>query len=123
VNYCEVSEKCSRGLSSQTLKSVPPQNTMGMDGSCIETTARCRALLVAMMSQLIDETTGRGVVNEGGAEGERLRENLKWDALLFILDDSPAPFSFLWICEALDIDAEAFRKGAKAGTLTSFKWV
>lgn len=86
-----------------------------MDGCETSSDAPCLALLRAAFANLMADLAGNGKVSQGSVEGLKRRRTLQLEARSYIRDTSNEAWSFNWLCEHLDVDAEWFRLQLKRG--------
>lgn len=118
LNDCEA---ITQELSSRRFTLRTSFGTTDMESSCPEQIARCQALCAAMLINVIMDLRGEGVTNKSGEEGRNKRMSLRREARAFVMDDSTERFSFLWLCEQLDVDVAKFIREEVEGRCTS-KW-
>lgn len=93
--------------------------TMDLADSLSMTDAGCLSLLVAVMQNAIEEVRGEAVI--GGNDVPAYRKALQKKARRYILSENIAPFSFLWICEQLNIDTHFIRDAVIDGSIKEWQ--
>lgn len=70
-----------------------------------------KVLLIHILCRAICDALGR---TDTGATGDTKRwQDQAWGWIFKDLENPPAPFSFEWICEHLDVDAATLRRKVK----------
>src|SRR6476620_2203862 len=78
---------------------------MDLDYLDNEQTARCKRLAIHVLQELILSLAELSENHQSGERAKREREQLKREALRFVLAESPEPFGFAWLAETLEIDS------------------
>lgn len=88
-----------------------------------EQTQRCRNALIAMFVTVLQDITGRGVMNGrgGGTDAESFRKKLVRDATNYILDQSTEEGGFQWLCDLIEVDSSLIINAVKTGEIKSWQ--
>lgn len=108
MESCIASELFGPEVELTTSISTTTSEIMGLDSSFCQKNP-CLKLLAAMLERTAEDLMGRGS-SHCGIRGEMETRELIRKARHFVLNKDNAPFSFVWICEHLDMDAELLER-------------
>lgn len=78
-------------------------------------------LMVAVLQAMIEDIKGECAFRWGSEYKEARERNLRTAAKQYLHSPSVTPFSFLWICDQLDIDPSYIRGAERDGSMLN--WV